>query len=70
MIERLGNTPSIGGQSEYLVESGLGVGLYKGNPVSLQDAGGSEGFLQDLVSQLQTTQVMVALLTIMGLTHY
>jgi hypothetical protein len=47
MIERLGNTPSIGGQSEYLVESGLGVGLYKGNPVSLQDAGGSEGFLQD-----------------------
>ena len=47
MIERLGNTPSIGGQSEYLVESGPGVGLYKGNPVSLQDAAGAEGFLQD-----------------------
>ena len=36
MIERLGNTPSIGGQSEYLVESAPGVGIYKGNPVSLQ----------------------------------
>ena len=47
MIERLGNTPSIGGQSEYLVESAPGVGIYKGNPVSLQDAAGSEGFLQD-----------------------
>lgn len=47
MIERLGNTPSIGGQSEYLVESGLGVGIYKNNPVSLQAAGGAEGFLQD-----------------------
>jgi len=47
MIERLGNTPSIGGQSEYLVESAPGVGLYKNNPVSLQDAAGSEGFLQD-----------------------
>ena len=47
MIERLGNTPSIGGQSEYLVESAPGVGLYKNNPVSLQDALGSEGFLQD-----------------------
>ncbi len=47
MIERLGNTPSIGGQSEYLVESGLGVGIYKNNPVSLQGAGGAEGFLQD-----------------------
>ena len=47
MIERLGNTPSIGGQSEYLVESGLGVGIFKNNPVSLQGAGGAEGFLQD-----------------------
>jgi hypothetical protein len=47
MIERLGNTPATSGQSEYLVKSGLGVGIYKGNPVSLQDASGDEGFLQD-----------------------
>ena len=44
----LGNTPATQGQSEYKIESGLGVGIYKNNPCSLQDAaGGSQGYLQD-----------------------
>ena len=44
---RVGNTPSIGGQSKYQVKSGLGVGIFKGNPVSRQHTG-DEGYIQDV----------------------
>lgn len=50
MAERLGNTPAISGQSKYKIESGLDVGIFKGNPVSLNDGGqaaGETGYLQD-----------------------
>jgi hypothetical protein len=48
MTMATGNTPATQGQSEYKIESGLGVGIYKNNPVSIQDAaGGSQGYLQD-----------------------
>ena len=43
----LGNTPATSGQSEYKIKSGLGVGIFKNNPVSLQDASGDQGYLQD-----------------------
>ena len=43
----LGNTPATSGQSEYKIKSGLGVGIFKNNPVSLQDSGGDQGYLQD-----------------------
>ena len=47
MAMRLGNTPSIEGQSKYKIKSGLGVGIFKGNPASLQDGSGDQGYLQD-----------------------
>ena len=48
MTMATGNTPATQGQSEYKIESGLGVGIYKNNPISIQDAaGGSQGYLQD-----------------------
>ena len=48
MTMTTGKTPATQGQSEYKIESGLGVGIYKNNPVSIQDAaGGSQGYLQD-----------------------
>ena len=43
----VGNTPATSGQSEYKIKSGLGVGIFKNNPVSLQDASGDQGYLQD-----------------------
>jgi hypothetical protein len=43
---RLGNTPAIGGQSKYAIKSGLGVGIFKGNPASIQLAGDT-GYIQD-----------------------
>ena len=43
---RLGNTPAIGGQSKYAIKSGLGVGIFKNNPASIQTAGDT-GFIQD-----------------------
>ena len=43
---RLGNTPAIGGQSRYAIKSGLGVGIFKGNPASIQLAGDT-GYIQD-----------------------
>ena len=43
---RLGNTGSIQGQSKYAIKSGLGVGIFKGNPASIQLAGDT-GFIQD-----------------------
>ena len=47
MAMRLGNTPSIEGQSKYKIKSGLGGGIFKGNPASLQDGSGDQGYLQD-----------------------
>ena len=44
---RLGNTPAIEGQSSYAIKDNTGVGLFKGNPVSLEDSSGSQGYLQD-----------------------
>ena len=43
----VGNTPATSGQSNYKIKSGLGVGIFKNNPVSLQDASGDQGYLQD-----------------------
>ena len=46
----LGNTPATSGQSEYKIESGLDVGIFKNNPVSLNDGGATaaeQGYLQD-----------------------
>ena len=39
-VTTVGNTPATSGQSEYKIKSGLGVGIFKNNPVSLQDASG------------------------------
>ena len=43
---RLGNTASIQGQSKYAIKTALGVGIFKGNPASIQTAGDT-GFIQD-----------------------
>ena len=55
-VMTLGNTPATSGQSEYKIKSGLGVGIFKNNPVSIQDSSGDEGYIQDEVS-LQLTMV-------------
>jgi hypothetical protein len=46
-VTTLGNTPATAGLSNYKVKSGLGVGIFKNNPVSLQDSAGDQGYLQD-----------------------
>ena len=46
MAMKLGNSPAISGQSKYAIKSGLGVGIFKGNPASIQTAGDT-GFIQD-----------------------
>ena len=46
-ITTVGNTPATSGQSNYKIKSGLGVGIFKNNPCSIQDAGGDQGYLQD-----------------------
>ena len=46
-VTTVGNTPATSGQSEYKIKSGLGVGIFKNNPVSIQDASGDQGYLQD-----------------------
>ena len=43
---KLGNSPAISGQSTYAIKSGLGVGIFKGNPASIQLAGDT-GYIQD-----------------------
>ena len=45
-VMTVGNTPAISGQSEYLVQTAPGVGLFKGDPASIQDSG-NQGFAQD-----------------------
>ena len=47
MTMTTGNTPATQGQSEYKIKSGLGVGIFKNNPCSLQDSSGDQGYLQD-----------------------
>ncbi len=46
-VMNVGNTPATSGQSEYLVQTAPGVGLYKGDPASIQDASGAQGYAQD-----------------------
>ena len=43
----VGSTPATGGQAEYMVKSGLAVGIFQNNPVSLQSTSGDDGYLQD-----------------------
>ncbi len=43
---RVGNTPSIQGQSKYAIKTAPGVGIFKNNPASIQTAGDT-GFIQD-----------------------
>jgi hypothetical protein len=43
----VGSTPATGGQAEYKVKSGLGVGIFQNNPVSQQHTSGDDGYLQD-----------------------
>ena len=43
----VGTTPATGGQAEYKVKSGLGVGIFQNNPVSQQHTSGDDGYLQD-----------------------
>ena len=45
-VMTVGNTPAISGQSEYQVQTAPGVGLFKGDPASIQDSG-NQGFVQD-----------------------
>jgi|TARA_R100000541_G_scaffold59199_1_gene72243 hypothetical protein len=47
MVMNVGNTPATSGQSEYQMQNAPGVATNKGDPVSIQDAGGSQGHLQD-----------------------
>ena len=35
-VMNVGNTPATSGQSEYKIKSGLGVGIFKNNPVSIK----------------------------------
>ena len=43
----LGSTPATGGQAEYKIKSGLGVGIFQNDPVSPQHTAGDDGYLQD-----------------------
>ena len=43
----VGSTPATGGQAEYMVKSGLGIGIFQNNPVSQQHTSGDDGYLQD-----------------------
>ena len=47
MTMALGNTPATQGQSEYKIKSGLGIGIFKNNPISIQDGSGDQGYIQD-----------------------
>ena len=46
----LGSTPATGGQAEYKIKSGLGVGIFQNNPVSHQHTSGDDGYLQDITA--------------------
>ena len=46
----VGSTPATGGQAEYKIKSGLGVGIFQNNPVSHQHTSGDDGYLQDITA--------------------
>ena len=46
----VGSPPATGGQAEYMVKSGLGVGIFQNNPVSQQHTAGDDGYLQDITA--------------------
>ena len=46
----VGSTPATGGQAEYKVKSGLGIGIFQNNPVSQQYTDGDDGYLQDITA--------------------
>ena len=46
MAMKLGNSPAVSGQSKYAIKSEPGVGIFKGNPASIQLAGDT-GYIQD-----------------------
>ena len=46
----VGSTPATGGQAEYMVKSGLGIGIFQNNPVSQQYTSGDDGYLQDITA--------------------
>jgi hypothetical protein len=46
-VMTVGNTPATSGQSEYTIQTAPGVGSYKGDPVSVQNSSGNQGFVQD-----------------------
>jgi hypothetical protein len=46
-VMTVGNTPATSGQSEYYIQTAPGVGSYKGDPVSVQNSSGNQGFVQD-----------------------
>ena len=46
----VGSTPATGGQAEYMVKSGLGVGIFQNNPVSQQYTDGDDGYLEDITA--------------------
>jgi hypothetical protein len=47
----VGNTPATQGQSEYKIKSGTAKGIFKNDPVSIQDGSGDQGFIQDAAFQ-------------------
>ena len=46
----VGSTPATGGQAEYKIKSGLGIGIFQNNPVSHQHTSGDDGYLQDITA--------------------
>ena len=46
----VGSTPATGGQAEYMVKSGLAVGIFQNNPVSQQHTACDDGYLQDITA--------------------
>ena len=51
----LGSTPATGGQAEYKIKLGLGVGIFQNDPVSPQHTAGDDGYLQDTTCLLYTS---------------
>ena len=46
-VMTLGNTPATSGDSKYKIKTGLGISIVQNDPVSLQDSGGDQGYVQD-----------------------
>ena len=45
-VMNVGNTPATSGQSEYQIQTAPGVATNKGDPMSTQDSGGTQGYQQ------------------------